>query len=94
MVNLQWGHMSNSVYSLEAGQRFISSEVQDFFFNTIVLGMPNWKWLSLISAVVCLYFLRIIILWTLLKLKKTQNYFPQKTFMQFFLELEIEKGLS
>lgn len=86
--------MSNAnVYSLEAGQRFISNELQDFL-NTFVMGLPNWKWLGLIAAVIGLYFVRIIFLWLIIKLKKAQGYFPQNTFMQFFLDQEIEKGLS
>ncbi|MBY0554031.1 mechanosensitive ion channel family protein [bacterium] len=85
--------MNDSTFSLEAGQRYISSEVQDFL-NTFVMGLPNWKWLSLIAAVVVLYFVRFVVLWILTKLKKAENYFPEKTFMHFFLEQPIEKGLS
>lgn len=85
--------MSNSFFSIEAGQRFISSEAQDIL-NTQILGLPNWKWLSLFAAIICLYFIRIAVLWTIVKLKKAQNYFPQKAVMTFFLEQEIEKGLS
>lgn len=85
--------MNNTSFSIEAGQRFISSETQDFL-NTAIMGLPNWKWLSLIAASICLYFFRIIVLWFMIKLKKAQTYFPQKTFMQFFLDQEIEQGLS
>lgn len=85
--------MNNTSFSIEAGQRFISSETQEFL-NAVIMGLPNWKWLSLIAAAVCLYFVRVIILWFMIKLKKAQTYFPQKTFMQFFLDQEIEQGLS
>lgn len=85
--------MNDTSFTLEAGQRYISSEVQDVL-NTFVMGMPNWKWLSLIAAIVILYFVRFFILWVLTKLKKAENYFPEKNFMHFFLEQPIEKGLS
>jgi MscS family membrane protein len=62
--------------------------------NTSVIGLPNWKWLSLIVAVVVLFYSRIAILWIIVKVKKAENYFPKKTFLNFFLEQEIEKGLS
>ncbi len=69
------------------------------FLYITMLGMPGWKWLSLLAVVICLYFFRKLVLWALVKLKKvklkkTQSYFPEKTFMQFFFAQEIEKGLS
>lgn len=85
--------MNNSAFSLEAGQRFISSETQDLL-NALVLGLPNWKWLSLIVAVFVLYFGRILIYRLITRIKKAQNYFPQRTLMKFFLDQEIERSLS
>jgi len=64
------------------------------FSDTALLGVPFLKWLSLLGIIIVLYFARSLVLWTLLKLKKAKNYFPQKTFMQLFFELEVEKGLS
>jgi len=64
------------------------------FSDTVILGMSSLKWLSLFGAVIILYFIRSLILWALLRLKNAKNYFPQKTFMRFFFELEIEKGIS
>ena len=85
--------MNDSSFSFEAGQRFISSETQDLL-NAMVLGLPNWKWLSLISAAILLYFARILVYQIIIRIKKAQNYFPQKTLMKFFLDQEIERGLS
>ena len=85
--------MNDAVYSLEAGQRFISSETQDFL-NAVILGLPNWKWLSLIVALVALYFARILVYRIIIRIKKAQNYFPKKTLMNFFLDQEIERSLS
>ena len=85
--------MNDSSFSFEAGQRFISSETQELL-NALVLGLPNWKWLSLISAAILLYFARILVYQIIIRIKKAQNYFPQKTLMKFFLDQEIERGLS
>jgi MscS family membrane protein len=62
--------------------------------NTHLMGLPNWKWLSLILAIIVLYFARFAVLWIIVKIKKAENYFPKKTFFNYFLEQQIEKGLS
>ncbi|MEK6628098.1 MAG: mechanosensitive ion channel family protein [Bdellovibrionota bacterium] len=62
--------------------------------NTMIFGMPSSKWFIFFGAAVALYFARSLVLWTIIKLKKAQNYFPKKTFMEFFFKQEIEKGLS
>lgn len=85
--------MKEFFLTAEASQNFISTEVLEFF-NNIVFGMPNWKWLALTLSVVLLYFFRKILIWLILKVKKAQSYFLQKTFMQHFLDQEIEKPLS
>ncbi len=85
--------MNDAEFTLEAGQRFISSETQDLL-NALVLGLPNWKWLSLIAAAVLLYFVRILLYQIIIRIKKAQSYFPQKTLMKFFLDQEIERSIS
>ncbi len=85
--------MNEPTFTLEAGQRFISSETQDLL-NALILGLPNWKWLSLIAAAVLLYFLRILLYQIIIRIKKAQSYFPQKTLMKFFLDQEIERSVS
>ncbi len=78
---------------IQAGTRFISSEMQDAFDHVIFL-VPNWKWAALLGCLISLYFLRFIILSILTKAKTNQAYFPDKTFMQFFFQLPLEKGIS
>lgn len=85
--------MNDVEFSLEAGQRFISSETQDFL-NSVILGLPNWKWLCLLAAFTILYFARIMVYRIIIRLKRAQNYFPQKTLMKFFLDQEVERALS
>lgn len=64
------------------------------FLDKIILGIPSLKWLILFGSTIILYFARSLVLWAIIKLKTARNYFPQKTFMQFFFEQEVEKGLS
>lgn len=64
------------------------------FLDQKILGLPNWKWVSLIAAFLFLFFFRRVVLWLTIKIKKAENYFPEKTFMHFFLEQPIEKGIS
>ena len=85
--------MNEPTFTLEAGQRLITSETQDLL-NALILGLPNWKWLSLIAAAVLLYFLRILLYQIIIRIKKAQSYFPQKTLMKFFLDQEIERSVS
>lgn len=77
----------------EAGFQFISPEIQEFL-NILVMGVPNWKWLTLILSVLGLYFIRRILVWVTIKLKTAQSYFPKQTFMKNFLDQEVEKGFS
>ncbi len=85
--------MSTADFSIRAGQEFVSAEVENFLMAELA-GTANWKWLTLLGALVFLYFFRMVVLWIIVRLKKTENYFPQNTFMHFFLEQPIEKGLS
>lgn len=85
--------MNNLEQNLQAGTRFISSEMQDLLDRTLVY-MPNWKWLGLISGIIAVYFLRILVLNFFRKVKTTQSFLTEKSFMQFFLKLDIERGLS
>lgn len=64
------------------------------FLEKSILGLPNWKWLLLVFGIVILFFSRNIFLWFITKIKKAQNYFGEKTFLNFFLDQPIEKGLS
>ncbi len=69
------------------------NEIQDVL-NIDFLGMQNWKWLTLVSVGICLYFFRTVIVWICLKIKNTQSRLIEKSFFQFFLEQKIEKPIS
>lgn len=84
--------MNNFETNIQAGTRFVSSEMQDLFEKVIFL-IPNWKWLALFAGCIGVYFLHFIILGFFRKIK-SQSYFADKSFMQFFLKLDIERGLS
>lgn len=85
--------MNDFENSLQASTRFISSEMQDLL-DQVAFLIPNWKWLSLIAGFITLYFVRFLILGILKKIKNAQSYFHEKSFMQFFFKLDIERGLS
>ena len=79
--------------TIEAGARFISSEMQDIF-DRVVFLIPNWKWMALVGAGFAVYFLNFSLRGILKKLKTNQTYFKEKTFIHFLLKLEIEKSVS
>lgn len=79
--------------SIDASARFISTEMQSLFENVTFL-IPNWKWLALAAIFVALYFFNFTLKWFLKALKTNQNYFKDKTFMQFLLKIEIENSVS
>jgi MscS family membrane protein len=85
--------MNASLFSLAAGEHLFSSEVESFL-EANPLGDPNWKWITLIVSLFVLLFLRKVVLWCIAKIKTSQRFFPKNMFMHFFLEQEIEKGLS
>lgn len=86
--------MNNLENHIQASTNFISHEMQELLERTLFL-IPNWKWLTLAVGLFILYFLRHLILNLLKKLKAVQPYFRrERSFMQFFFKLNIEKGLS
>lgn len=85
--------MSQVEFNLQAGTRYLSSEVQDILDHVFFL-IPNWKWLTLFIGLIAIYFVRFSLLHIAKKIKKAQAYFREKTFMQFLFDLDIEKPLS
>ena len=79
--------------TIQAGARFISTEMQELFENVTFL-MPNWKWLALAVIFIAVYFFNHALKWILKVLKTKQTYFKDKSFMQFLLRIEIEKSVS
>lgn len=64
------------------------------FLKYEFLGLTNWKWISLALTAFVLYFLRGLLMWVALKIKKSQARLEDKTFLNFFLEEKIEKPIS
>ncbi len=85
--------MKPSDLNIQAGARFVSGEMQSLL-ETVTFLVPNWKWLALGSIFVALYFFQISLKWILNKIKINPTYSKEKTFMQFFLRLEVEKSTS
>lgn len=85
--------MNNFEENIQASTRFVSSEMQELLDRTLFF-MPNWKWLALIAGIIAFYFLRVLVLAAFRKIKTTQSFLTDKSFMQFFLKLDIERGLS
>jgi MscS family membrane protein len=85
--------MSGNELTLHAGAQFISSEMQEIFEKVVFL-VPNWKWIALIAIFVGLGFFKMALSWVVKKIKLDQHYFLEKSFMQFFLKLEIEKSIG
>ncbi|MBC7420037.1 MAG: mechanosensitive ion channel [Bdellovibrio sp.] len=85
--------MNNLDLQIQAGSRFISSEMQELSERMVFL-IPNWKWIALVSGLILLYFVRHILVSFFKKIKKNQTYFKKLSFMHFLFEIEIEKPLS
>lgn len=79
--------------SFFSAENFVSHEFIAAL-DTVVLGLPYWKWISLIAVLFFLFFFRRVVLWIIIKIKKAQKAFRENTFMSFFLRQEVEKGLS
>ncbi len=67
--------------------------MENLFESTSIL-VPNWKWMAIACIFITLYFFQLGVKWLISKLKLNRNYKTEKTFMQFFLRLEIEKSIS
>lgn len=63
-------------------------------FAEVSFLIPNWKWLAIVCVFAGLYFFQVGLKWCIARLKLKGNYKLDKTFMQFFLRLEIEKSIS
>lgn len=85
--------MNNLELKVQAGSRFISSEMQELA-DRVVFVIPNWQWVTLIVGFVLIYFLRHVLLKILKKTRKSQPSPENPSFLHFLLELEIEKPIS
>lgn len=80
---------------LESTASFISQEMQTLLETQWFL-LANWKWLGLLGGITLVYFLNKILRLLIYKFKKqliSKNE-KEKTFLTYFIEQSIEKGLS
>ncbi|MFZ3230634.1 MAG: mechanosensitive ion channel domain-containing protein [Pseudobdellovibrio sp.] len=85
--------MTGTDFTIHAGTQFITSEMQEIFEKIIFL-VPNWKWLALVVIFIGLGVFKLGFSWVVKKAKRNQHYFLDKSFMQFFLKMEIEKSIG
>lgn len=65
----------------------------DQFLNSVVISVPNWKWLFIILGFSFLYLIKNFVTHVLRSLISSQKKLVEKNvFLNRFLELEIEKG--
>ncbi len=80
-------HLTNSA-------SFISGEFEQIM-NSVVVSIPNWKWLFIILGFLFLYLIRGFLMTGLRALKKSQKRLTEKNiFLTNFYNLEIEKSIS
>ncbi len=80
-------HLTNSA-------SFISGEFEQVM-NSVVVSIPNWKWLFIILGFLFLYLIRGFLMTGLRALKKSQKRLTEKNiFLTNFYNLEIEKSIS
>lgn len=83
--------MNASDLNIHAGAQFLSSEMQELS-EKVVFIIPNWKWVALIAGIALLGFIKIGLSWLIKKFKFDDKFSSGKTFLQFFVKLEIEKS--
>lgn len=72
---------------------FISAEMQEILNHQTVV-MANWKWLALAAATLFVLFMNKFVRALLYKIKKSINLPEERTFFSYFLQQNIERGLS
>lgn len=85
--------MNSNDLNIHAGMQLVSTEMQDVF-EKIVFLVPNWKWLALVVGFVALGLFKMALSWGVKQIKLDQRYSANKTFIQIFLKLEIEKSIG
>lgn len=85
--------MNTNELSLHAGAQMVSTEMQDLFEKVVFL-IPNWKWLALVAGIVVLVGFKYAVSWGIKKIKFERRFSNEKTFVQIFIKLEIEKSIG
>ncbi|MCM2353922.1 MAG: mechanosensitive ion channel family protein [Pseudobdellovibrio sp.] len=83
--------MEDNIFHTSAS--FISAEMQEILNHQIVV-MANWKWLALVAATLFVLFMNKFVRVLLYKIKKRINLSEERTFVSYFLQQNIERGLS
>ncbi len=78
----------------ENSASLISGEFEQIM-NSVIISVPNWKWLFIVLGFSFLYLIRGFLELGIKKIKHSQTKIVRKNvFLSNFLDLEIEKGLS
>ncbi len=73
---------------------FVSGEIEQIL-NSVVISVPNWKWLAIILGFGFLFLIRGLFIQGLILLKRSQKKWAEKNvFISHLLDLEIEKSIS
>lgn len=83
--------MEDNIFHTSAS--FISAEMQEILNHQIVV-MANWKWLALAAATLFVLFINKFVRILLYKIKKRINLPEERTFVSYFIQQNIERGLS
>lgn len=83
--------MNNDI--LQNSASFISTETQEFL-NAQVLAMQNWKWIALAASIFLVLVINKFARILLFKLKRRMHIADERTFFSYFMQQNVEKGLS
>lgn len=83
--------MDNNI--LQTSASFISTEMQEILSHETI-AIPNWKWLALAAAILLIFFINKFVRVLIYKLKKRVKASEERTFFSYFLQQNIEKGMS
>lgn len=82
---------SENIFQTSAS--FISTEMQEILNHQIVV-MANWKWLALVGSTLLVLFINKFVRLLLYKVKKRIHPPEERTFFSYFIQQNIERGLS
>jgi len=83
--------MDSQFFQISAS--FISAEMQNILDSQIVV-MANWKWIGLVASVLLVLFINKFARILLHKAKKKIQLPEERTFFSYFIQQNIERGLS
>lgn len=72
---------------------FISTELQTLLQNQWIL-IANWKWLALVCTTFLILFLNKFSRIVIFRIKKSFHFSDPRSFIAYFVQQDIEKGLS